>query len=349
MVALLRIATDSVYMKAIIIKDSFGLENLTLIEREKEHLGLNSVRVQIQASSLNYRDYLMATGKYNPRLKLPLVPCSDGTGTVSEVGTGVTKFSVGDRVAGIFSQSWLDGPPEINSLRTTLGGPLDGMLQEERVLNEDGLVLVPDFLSPEEAATLPCAGLTAYNAVVTLGRAKPGSTVVVLGTGGVSLFALQFAKMVGARVIVTSSSDEKLQKAKLMGADETINYKTKENWDREIRKLTDKKGADLIIEVGGAGTLPKSMAAIRPGGTIALIGVLAGGEGSLSLYPILMQGVNLQGVIVGNRREFEEMNRAIEVNQIHPVVDSVFSIEKVKEAFRYLESGKHFGKVVVQV
>ncbi len=331
------------------IKDSFGLENLKQNERTvPEMIGDNEVLVRLTATSLNYRDYLMVIGKYNPRQKLPLVPCSDGAGIVESVGKNVQKWRKGDRVLPIFAQGWMDGSPDLESLRTTLGGPNDGCLSEYGVFAESGLVKTPDHLTDAQAATLGCAGLTAYNAVVRFGGIEPGSSVLCLGTGGVSLFALQFAKTMGAKVIITSSSEEKLERAKQLGADETINYSTKSNWEREVRKYTDKKGADLIVEVGGAGTLSKSMMCVRPYGTIALIGVLAGGESNLSLYPILMQGVKVQGVIVGSKNDFEKMNQAISHNKIIPVVDRSFSWEEVPQAFEYLQSGKHFGKVAIQ-
>jgi NADPH:quinone reductase-like Zn-dependent oxidoreductase len=336
-------------MKCITIQNEFGLENLGWSERPQEELTDTSVRVSIKATSLNYRDYLMVVGKYNPRQKLPLIPNSDGAGEVTEVGSKVKKFKVGDRVSPIFAQDWMDGNPNMDVLRTTLGGPLDGCLASERVFPEHGLVSIPDNLSFAEAAGLGCAGLTAYNAVVTYGNIRPGSTVLILGTGGVSIFALQFAKMMGARVILTSSSDQKLEKGKSLGADVLINYKSKTNWEREVRRATGMQGADLIIEVGGAGTMSKSMMSVKPGGTIALIGVLDGGEGNLSLYPILMQGVRVQGIIVGNRAQYEEMNRAIVVNQIRPVLDKEFHWSQIKEAFQYLEKGNHFGKIPIQI
>lgn len=330
------------------IKDSFGMENLKVSDRVvREEIGDHEVQVRLTATSLNYRDYLMIVGKYNPRQKLPLVPCSDGAGIVEAIGAKVTRWKKGDRVLPIFAQKWLAGPPDMDSLRSTLGGPNDGCLMEVGNFDENGLVATPTHLSDLEAATLGCAGLTAYNAVVQFGGIQPGKTVLCLGTGGVSLFALQFAKMMGARVIVTSSSDEKLERAKQLGADETINYSKKANWERDVRKFTEMKGADLIIEVGGAGTMPKSMMSVCPYGTIALIGVLAGGESNLSLYPILMQGVKVQGVIVGNRFDFENMNQAISHNKLKPVVDKNFSWEEVPKAFEYLQSGKHFGKVTI--
>jgi NADPH:quinone reductase-like Zn-dependent oxidoreductase len=330
------------------IKDAFGLENLKTTERSiPAEVGDYEVMVHLTATSLNYRDYLMVIGKYNPRQKLPLVPCSDGAGVIAAVGKKVSKWKTGDRVMPIFAQKWFSGAPNMDNLRTTLGGPSDGCLMEYSIFNEEGLVATPSHLTDAEAATLGCAGLTSYNAVVTFGGIQPGQTVLTLGTGGVSLFALQFAKMMGARVIVTSSSDEKLERARELGADETINYIKKPNWEREVRKLTNMRGADLIIEVGGAGTLPKSMMAIRPYGTIALIGVLAGGESNISLYPILMQGVKVQGIIVGSRENFENMNQAISHNKLKPVLDSTFAWEEIPKAFEFLQMGKHFGKITI--
>lgn len=336
-------------MRVLSIQETFGIEHLKWENREEPSPKPNQVKIKVKACSLNYRDYLMVIGKYNPRQKLPLVPLSDGCGEVVEVGSSVQKWKVGDRVLGIFAQEWQTGDPDIDSLRSTLGGPRDGMLQEFICLPEEGVVRVPDHLTEIEAATLPCAGLTAYNAIFTQGNVKEGDTVVVLGTGGVSIFALQFAKLANARVIVTSSSNDKLLKAKQMGADEIINYNEKSNWEREIRKLTQMKGADLIVEVGGAGTLQKSMAAIRPAGTIALIGVLAGGESVLSLYPILMQGVRLQGVIVGSRANFESMNQFIEHHKMKPVVDKVYSFQDAPKAFSDLSKATHFGKICIDL
>lgn len=338
-------------MKVWEIKGGFGLENLVESVRpdpEPQKLLPRQVLVKLKATSLNYRDFLMVDGKYNPRQKLPLVPCSDGAGVVEAVGNEVQLWKKGDRVLPIFAQSWLDGVPGITELKTTLGGPNDGCLAEYQIFEETGLVSTPKHLTDAEASTLACAGLTAYNAVVTYGELKPGSTVVTLGTGGVSMFALQFAKLCGAKVLSTSSSDQKLERAKQLGADEGINYKTKTNWERDIRKHTAMVGADLIIEVGGAGTLPKSMMSVRPFGTIALIGVLAGGESSLSLYPILMQGVKVKGIIVGSRADFIQMNQSIEYHKLKPVVDRIFPWEGAKEGFQYLKEGSHFGKVVIE-
>ncbi|PJZ51861.1 zinc-dependent alcohol dehydrogenase family protein [Leptospira adleri] len=337
-------------MKVYEIQNQFGLENLKIAERPDPTPSHGEVVVRMKAASLNYRDYLMAIGRYNPKQKLPLIPLSDGAGEIVQIGPGVTKWKVGDKVCANFAQTWLDGAPDVDMLRNTLGGPLDGTLCELRIFGEHGLVPMPENISFAEASTLPCAALTAYTAIVTHGNIQPGATVVVQGTGGVSIFALQFAKMMGAKVIATSSSDDKLKKVKELGADEVINYNEKTNWDREVRKMTNMKGADLIIEVGGAGTLQKSISSTKPWGTIALIGVLAGGESNnLSLFPILMQGIRVQGIIVGSRRNFEDMNKAISVNGIKPVVDEVYSFEETPKAYETLKAGKHFGKVCIEI
>jgi NADPH:quinone reductase-like Zn-dependent oxidoreductase len=336
-------------MKAFEIQDQFGLENLKLVDRPEPKPSAGEVLVRFKAVSLNYRDYLMVTGRYNPKQKLPLIPLSDGAGEIVAVGEGVTRWKVGDRVMGTFSQNWLYGAPSRETLKTTLGGPLDGTLCELRVFPELGVISIPEHLSYLEASTLPCAGLTAYSALFPFGGVGPSNTVVVLGTGGVSLFALQFAKLLGARVILTSSENEKLDKAKKLGADEIINYKEKENWEREVLKMTDMKGADLIIEVGGAGTLAKSIAATRPWGIVSLIGVLAGGESNLSLFPVLMQGIRIQGVIVGNRQDFENMNRVVSLHKLKPVISDVFPFEKAPQAIQHLKEGKHFGKVCIEI
>ncbi len=336
-------------MKAIEIRGGFGLENLTITERPEPEPGPGQVLIKVQATSLNYRDLMTVEGTYNPKQKLPLIPLSDGAGEVVAVGEGVTRVKTGDRVAGIFSQKWLSGEPARDKLRSSLGGPYDGMLVEYKVLNEAGVVHIPDHLSYEEAATLPCAGVTAWNAIITQGGVKAGSTVLVQGTGGVSLFALQFASMVGARVIVTSSSDEKLERALRLGATDGINYKTTPDWDKRARELTGGTGVDHIVEVGGAGTLARSLNAVRIGGHISMIGVLAGTTTDLSVIPILMYNIRIQGIMVGNRDMFEDMNRAIALHQMKPVVDKVFPFEQTREALEYMASGAHFGKICIRL
>jgi len=329
--------------------EAFGLEHLRQVERADPEPGPGRVVIRVGAASLNYRDLLMVRGRYDPKQSLPLVPTSDGVGTITQVGPGVTRVRPGDRVAAHFCQQWLDGDPDWDTLSTTLGGPRDGMLAELAVVDAEGVVPVPDHLSDEEAATLPCAALTAWSALVTLGHAHAGETVLVQGTGGVSIFALQFAKLLGCRVIATSSSDAKIERLRALGADETINYRTEARWGSVARKMTGGRGVDHVIEVGGTGTLGQSIRAVRPGGHIALIGVLAGDENPLNLTPVLMRNIRVQGVFTGHRRSFEDMNRAIAVHGLRPVVDQVFPFEQAPEALAHLASGQHFGKVVVRV
>ena len=310
--------------------------------------GPGQVVFKLRAASLNFRDLLMVEGRYNPRQPLPLIPLSDGVGEVTAIGAGVSRVKVGDKIAGNFSQKWISGEPARAKLSASLGGPIDGMLAESRVLDQEGVVHVPEHLTDEEAATLPCAGLTAWNALINTGRLKPGEVVLLQGTGGVSIFALQFAKAAGARVIITSSSDEKLERTKALGADEVINYKTTAEWDKRAKELTAGVGADHIIEVGGAGTFNKSLRAIRIGGRISVIGNLSGNVTEVNLISILMQNICVQGMLVGNRDGFEAMNRAIALHRIRPVIDRVFSFEEAPEAFKYMSSGSHFGKICIR-
>jgi NADPH:quinone reductase-like Zn-dependent oxidoreductase len=335
-------------MKAFEIQNKFGLESLTQVERPDPTAAPLHVVIKMSAVSLNYRDFLTIEGKYNPRLPLPLVPLSDGVGEVVAIGDGVARVKVGDRVAGNFSQKWLGGEPARSKLGASLGGPLDGMLSEFRALHEDGLVHVPSHLTDEEAATLPCAAVTAWNSLINLGGLRAGEAVLLQGTGGVSIFALQFAKLSGARVIITSSSDEKLERAKELGADFGINYSTTPDWDKEAKQLTGGIGVDHIIEVGGAGTFSKSLRSIKIGGHIGLIGNLSGNATDVNLVLILMQNLRIQGVLVGSRDTFEAMNRAIEVHRLRPVIDRVFAFEEARQAFEYMASGSHFGKIVIK-
>jgi NADPH:quinone reductase-like Zn-dependent oxidoreductase len=303
----------------------------------------------MRAASLNFRDLLTVTGRYNPRQPLPLVPCSDGAGEVVAVGEGVRRVAVGDRVATLFAQGWISGEPDRDKLRSTLGGPLDGTLAELMVLDQNGVVRVPDHLSDEEAAALPCAAVTAWSALTTPGPTGAGEVVVAQGTGGVSLFALQLAGLLGARVIVTSSNDEKLERARELGAWATINYNQRPDWGKEVRTLTAGRGADLIVEVGGAGTLAQSLDAVRIGGRIALIGVLSGTAANVDVIPILMKQIRIQGLLVGHREGFESMNRAIEHHGMHPVIDRVFAFDEVRAALEHMAGGKHFGKICIRI
>ena len=335
-------------MKAFEIQGKFGLDSLTPVERpDPAPLPYHAV-IRMRAVSLNYRDLLTVEGKYNPRLPLPLVPLSDGVGEVVAIGDGVTRVKTGDRVAANFSQKWLGGEPARPKLGASLGGPLDGMLSELRSLHEDGLVHVPSHLTDEEAATLPCAAVTAWNSLINMGRLTAGETVLVQGTGGVSIFALQFAKLAGARVIVTSSSDAKLERVKDMGADFLINYLTTPDWDKQAKEITGGVGVDHIVEVGGAGTFGKSLRAIKIGGHIGLIGNLSGNTTEVNLVQILMQNVRIQGVLVGSRDTFESMNRAVSFHSVRPVIDRVFSFDDARKAFEHMASGSHFGKICIK-
>jgi len=336
-------------MKVYEIQEKFGLDSLAIVERPEPSAGPGQALVKLRAASLNYRDLMTVKGLYNPKQPLPLVPLSDGAGEVVSVGKGVTRVKPGDRVAPIFSQKWIAGEPARTKLSASLGGPLDGVLREFAVFDEDGLVHIPAHLSYEEAATLPCAAVTAWNSLITLGKLKSGDTVLVQGTGGVSIFALQFAVMAGARVIVTSSSDGKIERAIKLGASDGINYKAIPNWDKRARELTAGLGLDYIVEVGGAGTLEKSLRAARVGGYVGLIGVLAGSSKELSILPVLMQNLRIQGVLVGSREMFEEMNRAIAFAQLKPVVDRVFPFEEARQALEWMEAGSHFGKIVIRI
>jgi NADPH:quinone reductase-like Zn-dependent oxidoreductase len=335
-------------MKAFEINE-FGIENLAVVEREKPAPQAGEVLVKFHAASLNYRDLMMVKGFYNPKLRRPLVPFSDGAGEVVEVGDAVTKWKIGDRVCPIFMQGWTDGAIDYQKARTALGGDADGCLREFGAFGENGLVRFPDHLSYEEAATLPCAAVTAYNALYCSGSLKPDDSVLLQGTGGVSIFALQFASIFGSRTIITSSSDEKLQRAKELGADDLINYKRVEDWDKAVLDLTEKRGVDHVVEVGGAGTMQRSVNAVKMGGDVSVIGVLAG-KGEFNPTSLLMKTVKLQGIYVGSRQMFEDMNRLIcQHTHIKPVIDKTFAFDEVKDALKYMESGSHFGKIVVKI
>jgi NADPH:quinone reductase-like Zn-dependent oxidoreductase len=336
-------------MKVYEIQDGFGLDHLRVAERPDPTPGHGQVMVSMRAVSLNYRDILTVTGLYNPRQGLPLVPCSDGVGEVVAVGEGVSRFKLGDRIAAVFCQRWIGGAPTYEKLRSTLGGPRDGTLAELMLLDEDGAVLVPEHLSDEEAATLPCAGLTAWSALAEYGNVAPGDTVLVQGTGGVSIFALQFAQLLGAKVIVTSSSDDKLKRARKLGAWHEINYIDDSDWGKTARELTDGVGVDHVLDVGGGRTLEQSLRAIRIGGEISLVGVLSGAAADLNLVPIFMKNVRIQGIVVGSRDGFEAMNRAVAMHQMRPVVDRIFPFAEAREAFEFVMNGAHFGKVCIAI
>lgn len=335
------------FVKAYVVEGAFGRKNIRLVERASAALGADQVRVAIKAASLNYRDLMMVEGQYNPRQPLPFVPLSDGVGVVAECGSDVKSLEPGQRVCPLLAPGWHAGALDRHVLPRTLGGPADGVLRSEFVAKAADLITVPEHLSDAQAATLPCAALTAWNALITQGSVGPGDQVLVLGTGGVALFALQFAKLAGARVIVTSSSDEKLERARQLGADATINYKREENWGRAVRKLSG-EGVDHVVEVGGVGTLEQSLKAVRSNGTVSLIGVLAGAARPVNLTPVLMNNIRVQGVFVGHRESFEQMNKAIAAHGLVPQVDEVFAFGEVVAALDRMEQGAHFGKIVLQ-
>lgn len=335
-------------MKAYQVTPGEGIPSLKQIERPVRAPGPHEVQVGVRAVSLNYRDTIIPKFNYFGEAR-PLVPCSDGAGEVLAVGAAVKRFKPGDRVAGTFFQDWMDGPVTLAETMTALGGGVDGMLAQQVVLNENGLVPVPQAYTYAEAACLPCAAVTAWNALFVEGGIRPGDTVVVLGTGGVSVWGLQLAKAAGMRVIATSSSDDKLKRLRELGADETINYKTTPDWHGAVIKATGRRGADLVLEVGGADTLGKSVAATRYGGVIAVIGGVSGFATQFEVAPLLLGAKSMKGIYVGSRKMFEDLNRFVTAQKIKPVVDQVFGFEQAPAAYAHLEAARHFGKIVIEV
>jgi NADPH:quinone reductase-like Zn-dependent oxidoreductase len=325
------------------------LESLTRVDRAPAALGPRDVRVRIHAVSLNYRDLVTARNAHR-RTKGPwLVAASDGAGEVVEIGASVTRLRVGDRVAALFFPDWLDGELTPAYHARALGGSADGMLAQEVVLDERSWVSLPPHLSFEEGATLPCAGVTAWNALFEAATVGPGSTVLVQGTGGVSVFALQLAKAAGARVIVTSRSEAKRERARQLGADHVIDYQATPKWGEAASAWTGGRGVDVVVEVGGPGTFDQSVAALRYGGTMSLLGVLTGTRGEVNTYGVFHKGLHVRGIYVGSGRMFESLNRALSATLLHPVVDRVFGFDEVRAAYEHLASGAHFGKVVIRV
>jgi NADPH:quinone reductase-like Zn-dependent oxidoreductase len=343
------VVLSTIAMRAVTLSGAFGLDNLRIEELAEPRPGPGQVVLRMRAASLNYRDLRMVEGSYNPRQSLPLVPVSDGVGEVVAVGDWVTRVRIGDRVSPTFAQRWFAGEPTTAELRSTLGGPLPGTLSELMLVDAEGVVPVPEYLSDVEAACLPCAALTSWNALVTLGRVRPGDFVITQGTGGVSIFGVQLARLLGAHVIATTGSDDKMERLRELGAHEVINYKRDPEWGKAARALTGGRGVDLVLDVGGGTTLAQSIRAVRPAGHISVIGVLAGVASDLNLLPILMQGLRLQGVFVGHRRSFEAMNRALAESRLKPVVDRVFELDETRAALEHLKSGQHFGKVCIQI
>jgi NADPH:quinone reductase-like Zn-dependent oxidoreductase len=334
-------------MKSYHLTYGGGIDSLILREHEIPKPGPSEVLVRVRATSLNARELMILRGDYPLPVKPDVVAVSDGAGEVVGIGEGVTRLKVGDRVAASLFPLWADGPFSFD-VAPQIGGSLDGMLTEYAVLSEPGLVLIPEHLSFEEAATLPCAGVTAWHALTGGRPPMPGDSVLTLGSGGVSLFALQFAKLYGLRVIATTSSDEKAKRLKNLGADEVINYRTSPDWHLGVRNLTGGRGVDYVIEVGGAGTLQNSLKSVAVQGQISWVGVLASGEPAISLAALRGAFANLRFIAVGNRAQFTAMNRAIEVNLLKPVVDRVFPFEEAGEAFRYYQAGQFFGKIVIK-
>ena len=334
-------------MRAYELQPRDGFDALTLVERPSPALRPTDVRVRVRAVSLNFRDLTIAKGAR--KRKAPVVPVSDGAGEVIEVGAAVTRYKTGDRVAGAFFPNWLDGGMTEAAHAAALGGSHDGMLAEEVVLPETAWVRMPARLSFDAAATLPCAGVTAYHALFEGAQLRPGDVVVLQGTGGVSMFGLQLAKAAGARVIVTSSNAAKRERALALGADHVIDYKAEAAWGDAARAWTGGRGADIVIEVGGPGTFDQSVAALRYGGTMSLLGVLTGTKGEISTYGVFHKALRIAGIYVGSVAMFEGLVRALEARQIDPIIDRTFGFAEAKDAYAYLASGAHFGKVVIRV
>ncbi|MEM4988742.1 NAD(P)-dependent alcohol dehydrogenase [Collimonas sp. H4R21] len=336
-------------MQAYQIQAGQKIAGLERVQRDSAPLAAHEVRVRMHAVSLNYRDLMIADGTYLSTGDKPVIPGSDGAGEVIEVGAAVNRFSVGDRVTGSFFPDWISGAPTPRNTARALGAVTDGVLADEVVLHEESWVAIPSYLDYIQAATLPCAGVTAWNALFVEGRLRAGDSVLLLGTGGVSVWALQLAKAAGLRTIITSSSDAKLERARALGASAIINYRNTPEWQDEVLRLTGGAGVDLVLEVGGQGTLARSIRSTRMGGTIAIIGGVSGFGGELDPFALIGGAKRLSGIFVGSRAMLEDLNRFVEVAAIQPVVDKVFPFQQAREAYAYLEQAGHFGKVVIEV
>ncbi|WP_429341722.1 zinc-dependent alcohol dehydrogenase family protein [Paraburkholderia sp. GAS42] len=337
-------------MKAYQIQAGAGIAGLERVERQSEDPGASEIRVRVDAAALNHRDLSFARGQFYSRPGYPIIPLVDGYGEVIAVGEAVTRFKAGDRVITSYYPRWIDGALSPSKTAVSFGAQFDGTLAEEIVASEEAFVLAPRSLDAITAATLPCAGVTAWNALFVAGAVKPGGSVLLLGTGGVSLWALQLARAAGVFTIVTSSQDEKLERAHLLGASATINYRTTPEWENEVLRLTEGAGVDVVVEVGGEGTLARSLKAAGPSGTIVVIGRVSGG-GGVSIEPGALIGgaKRLVGITAGSRAMLEQLVRFVDVNKIHPAVDKVFPFGEAPSAYEYLAGGRHFGKVVIDM
>lgn len=331
-------------MKSIVIKGSYGLKNVTIEEQPIPNIKENEVLKRVKSVSLNQLDLMIANGAFGTTL--PHILGSDAVGVIEKVGSKVTNFQVGDVVATHFIQNWQSGDLKLLHLKNRLGTTVQGVFSEYVALPENSVVKIPKNLNAAEASTLPIAGLTAWEAIVNVGKLKPGQTVLLQGTGGVSVFALQFAKSLGAKVIITSSSDEKLERAKKLGADEIINYSKTPDWQKKVLELTDGNGVDLALEMSWA-DIEKTIEGMALGGKIVIIGLLGGANTNLSVFGIMQKSLSILGVQVGSKSSFEAMNKAIEINDIKPEIDKIFMLNQLSEALNYFEKGKHFGKVVL--
>jgi NADPH:quinone reductase-like Zn-dependent oxidoreductase len=327
---------------------SFGRENLICTDVSVPKPGPSEILIRVSAVSLNYRDKLLVEGLYNPKLIFPITQVADTVGEVVEIGRDVTRVAVGDRVLTQYATTWIDGDPKGDETVHTLGNTIPGGLAECLSINESAVVKAPSYLTDEEASTLPVAALTAWFSLIETGKLSRNQTVVLQGTGGVSLFGLQIASAFGASALITSSSDEKLERAKALGAHAGINYALTPEWEKEVLKLTDMQGADHVLEVAGGKSLAQSLAALKPGGRISVIGVLDGFVSEVPIFPLLNKQVTIRGIITGPRRVFDEMNQALEEIQIHPVIDTVYSFTDAPAAYDHLYRGA-FGKIVIRV